>query len=400
MMNDNRMKRQIQHSINTRLSGLQPDPWLAQRFLAGEEKNMVMKRSYKVSTIILVATLIAVLLAGTAFAAARLFLVERYRSDQQQPRDGAEALVQTDLVSDENDMVRFSVDEAIYDGHSAAVRLTLAPVNAERYVLLNDALQDTPEGVYSGAEQTPEGRNHWLRSDGKTVLQYSVSLSVDSDGAASRTELWRDEAGNMVLGSFGSVAGNYYFDEWGDVEENQDGSVELYTYGTFEEVQSDKLAVTAEISVRNGDDIVYQNTIPFIIDKVEDEETRALTPVGGRVPEDFHFVSATYTRTKLAAYIELTYTSKRDYSIGLWFEDADGNRSDFVSNWNVQQEIDAGTEYYLRQTMVSPQILPDRLWMKLGQQRYESTFGEVEFTLSDSTVEDIESAWASVEKLP
>ena len=42
-MNDNRMKRQIQHSINTRLSGLQPDPWLAQRLLAGEEKNMDIK---------------------------------------------------------------------------------------------------------------------------------------------------------------------------------------------------------------------------------------------------------------------------------------------------------------------------------------------------------------------
>lgn len=97
---------------------------------------------------------------------------------------------------------------------------------------------------------------------------------------------------------------------------------------------------------------------------------------------------------------ELTYTSNRDYGIGLWFEDAEGNRSDFISNGDVRREIDAGTEFYVRQIMVSPQVLPDRLWMKLGQQRYESTIGEVEFTLSDSTVEDIESAWASVEKLP
>lgn len=151
-MNDNRMKRQIQHSIDTRLSGLQPDPWLAQRLLAGEEKNMDINRSYKVSmirrAILIVAALLA--LSAIAFAATKLNLfssMTRY-TNPIVPLDGAEELVETGLGSAENEWATVTVEEAAYDGQGAMALVRITPKEPEKYALLNDLLMDTPEDEY------------------------------------------------------------------------------------------------------------------------------------------------------------------------------------------------------------------------------------------------------------
>ena len=68
-MDDQTLRNQLHHAVETRLSGLQGDPWLAQRVLAQAKSEPKRKRKRSVGFVIV---LILLLAATTAFAAISL----------------------------------------------------------------------------------------------------------------------------------------------------------------------------------------------------------------------------------------------------------------------------------------------------------------------------------------
>ena len=135
MMNDNRMKRQIQHSINTRLSGLQSDPWLAQRLLAEKEKIMVMKRSYTIRRTVLIAAVLIAMTTAIGFAtglfqsAFSRMKTDGFAGNPTMDYDKLEALADTDVslqrVTFSNDVnAEFSLEQSYYNGEQLVLGWT------------------------------------------------------------------------------------------------------------------------------------------------------------------------------------------------------------------------------------------------------------------------------------
>ena len=68
-MDEHKQKEQVRHSVDARLSGLQGDPWLAQRILANAKGEVKMKKKLSVGLIL---AIVLVLVAVTALAVSLL----------------------------------------------------------------------------------------------------------------------------------------------------------------------------------------------------------------------------------------------------------------------------------------------------------------------------------------
>lgn len=144
------------------------------------EKNHAGKR-YRLSTLLIAAILLTLALAGAALATSGFGIF--YLSDVT-PLEGAEALVETNLGTTANELVRLTVEEAVRDADVAAVLLRLTPLDPEHYVLYNDNLDTAPEDVYILEETVGEdGATHRRivgRTDGKAVIDYWPELTINS----------------------------------------------------------------------------------------------------------------------------------------------------------------------------------------------------------------------------
>ena len=118
-----------------------------------EERYMKKRKNY--TAILLAAALIVALLAGAGVAASQLGVFHMLDSaDPIVPLEGAQELVGTNLGSVENDLVKLTVEEAVFDGQGALVQLRIAPKDADRYVLFDSMLQDAPEELFE-TERVP-----------------------------------------------------------------------------------------------------------------------------------------------------------------------------------------------------------------------------------------------------
>lgn len=379
-MNDNRMKRQIQHSIDTRLSGLQPDPWLAQRLLAGEEKNMDINRSYKVSmirrAILIVAALLA--LSAIAFAATKLNLfssMTRY-TNPIVPLDGAEELVETGLGSAENEWATVTVEEAAYDGQGAMALVRITPKEPEKYALLNDLLMDTPEDEYDirivheerRAVESPhlqyssystdygerdveiineDGRKQLFIDGVETPLPKSedearealIPYYLEDDvlyeaGILAHREMTRKDKKEImgfeatIYPSSEDSPADIIVDN-SDVEAQPDGSVLVWCDGYAEETLPDALNLNLSVALWVGDE---QRTldIPFTLTKTESERVARYAPDDGGVIGDHvrvRDVSVHFTPVRAYLTVDYDYEEQPDERMGVWLcpYDAEGN---------------------------------------------------------------------------
>ena len=111
-----------------------------------EERDMKKRKNY--TAILLAAALIVALLAGAGIAASQLGVFHMLDSaDPIVPLEGAQELVGTNLGSVENEMVKLTVEEAVFDGQGALVQLRIAPKD-DQYVLFDSMLQDAPEELF------------------------------------------------------------------------------------------------------------------------------------------------------------------------------------------------------------------------------------------------------------
>ena len=117
-----------------------------------EERDMKKRKNY--TAILLAAALIVALLAGAGIAASQLGVFHMLDSaDPIVPLEGAQELVGTNLGSVENEMVKLTVEEAVFDGQGALVQLRIAPKD-DQYVLFDSMLQDAPEELFE-TERVP-----------------------------------------------------------------------------------------------------------------------------------------------------------------------------------------------------------------------------------------------------
>lgn len=127
-MNERDQKKFFQNAVDHRLSGLQENPFLAQRIIASEKgESANMKMRWKISTAAILVILASILLAGTvAYAAMRLGVLDIFTFDGKSNESAASGVQIVD-ASYEGNNVRFTVNDALYDvaGQSYAIGFTI-----------------------------------------------------------------------------------------------------------------------------------------------------------------------------------------------------------------------------------------------------------------------------------
>lgn len=161
------------------------DARICDRLARLTKEEQAMKKRVKFHTV-LIAAVVFVLLAGTAFALGRSNLMEYFSRGNLKPLDGAEKLIQTDFgEAVRQDDVIFQVEEAIFDGKTAVVQMLISPADPENVFLLHQGIQDTPEDVYEVSynedEYGGEYRTVTGRKDGKKIIAYSIALKMANE---------------------------------------------------------------------------------------------------------------------------------------------------------------------------------------------------------------------------
>lgn len=277
-----------------------------------------MRRSIKFSTSLVAAVLAVVLLAGAAFAAAQLNIWEALNNaDPIIPLEGADELVATDLAVAENEYFRILVQEAVYDGYGAIVKIKAEPVNPDTHIILANYMiaADVPNlDEYIIEENTTDGIG-WSeiigRKDGKEIIWLGTpqpkTTNVDPDKTFDLFNSYRDQA-------------------------NPDGSLDIWITGTFANDLPDTLNIN--LSTRGMDaeyNTVYGSieNLTFDLIKNNRERTVQLTPAGGSQIDGFELVDARITFTEVRGYISVEYTGsaeEQDTGVSLRLLDKDGNQ--------------------------------------------------------------------------
>jgi len=290
-----------------------------------------MKRKYRFS-MVLVAAVLIVLLAGTAVAIGYPYMMEYFSRGQIQPLDGAEELIQTDFGMQEEDAetpVRIAVEEAVFDGKTAVVQLLLSPTNPEEHALFNMGVQDYPESVYDLEITDHDNGMRSIRvigrKDGKQIIHYSISLRQADENTAY----------TFAMDTL-------------DAEELEDGSVRVWLEGKVMEGFADQLELIVSSSYDFMDDLRRNEVYDYLFSKEitlnnpNRTITAKLTPVGNAGGERFEILSAWLEYNPLSGQLTIEYAYKPDRKnepMGIDFRlyDADGTRI----------AVDSGSETYL-----------------------------------------------------
>ena len=288
-----------------------------------------MKKRYKFTTLLAAAIVAALLIAAAAFAAERLGLFRSLEcAEPIHPLEGAEELVATNLGTVEDEYVKLTVEEAVYDGQGVLVQLHVAPVDPEHCAVLDDLVQDTPEDVYEHETQlvpVPEDFDEaaYLRSIERTkedafVVRNGVRYFNPED-QANYTVRRRDgkalihyflegllpEVSEADAEAWGVEADNYLY-SWSG-EEQADGSVVLWGSGFSERPMGDRLDLSVELDYRVGDGESRRLRLPVALARVEDARRARLVPEGDSALEGFVFRGAEITFTRVRGYLSVEY---------------------------------------------------------------------------------------------
>ena len=392
-----------------------------------EEKDMKKRRNLTVT--LLAAALIVALLAGAGIAASQLGVFHMLDSaDPIVPLEGAQELVGTNLGSVENDLVKLTVEEAVFDGQGALVQLRIAPKEAERYVLFDSMLQDAPEELFE-TERVPvelaKGEQEF-EVDGKMIRIVNgkdVRLLVDGAEAAIPASAEEALAQNLpiytmdgkvyyadmeeyrVLGSRDGREILYYwplvrvegesedaealglenFFDTMDAESQADGSVIVWASGyAGEALDLDALTISCGAKVYPGDQTVEMDALTLNLPRSEEERRVRIEPVGDGTGERFKLLSGSIVFTKVRAYLQLDYSYRQaetgeEMGIDFRIYDADGER---ITTGSGGCTADAdGSTFHMVREMQSFSVVPETIWLEAKVIGEDKTLGRVECRL-------------------
>ena len=203
-MNKKISSDEFHNSIDRQLSGLKPDPWLAQHIMASAKEEEPVKK-FAVSTALIV-VLIVIATLTTALAASVLLGWTDFYSFEI-PKTAQEILNATEPKDYQVGPITFTVNELLTDGHIALCSATSHVTDGSSAVLSEEVYDavgangDNGETLAQKWNLSPDTR--WI--DAAHIMNlpfYRVSISVNvpeecHDGEDMGDAMW-DEKGNCV----------------------------------------------------------------------------------------------------------------------------------------------------------------------------------------------------------
>ena len=203
-MNKKISSDEFHNSIDRQLSGLKPDPWLAQHIMASAKEEEPVKK-FTVSTALIV-VLIVIATLTTALAASVLFGWTDFYSFEI-PKTAQEILNATEPKDYHVGPITFTVNALLTDGHIALCSATSHVTDGSSAVLSEEVYDavgangDNGEALAQKWNLSPDTR--WI--DAAHIMNlpfYRVSISVNvpeecHDGEDMGDAMW-DEKGNCV----------------------------------------------------------------------------------------------------------------------------------------------------------------------------------------------------------
>lgn len=203
-MNKKISSDEFHNSIDRQLSGLKPDPWLAQHIMASAKEEGPVKK-FTVSTALIV-VLIVIATLTTALAASVLLGWTDFYSFEI-PKTAQEILNATEPKDYQVGPITFTVNELRTDGHIALCSATSHVTDGSSAVLSEEVYDavgangDNGEALAQKWNLSPDTR--WI--DAAHIMNlpfYRVSISVNvpeecHDGEDMGDAMW-DEKGNCV----------------------------------------------------------------------------------------------------------------------------------------------------------------------------------------------------------
>lgn len=388
------------------------------RSTLNELEETDMKNRKNLAVIILAAALIVALLAGAGIAASQLGVFHMLDSaDPIVPLEGAQELVGTNLGTVENDLVKLTVEEAVFDGQGALVQCRLSPRDTERYAMFNSFMQDAPEEEYiteTVPAEVAEGSQEIETDDGVyTIINEAehsllfngvpIEFPASWDAAQAANIPVYEENGAIYYGDYreyrvlGRRDGRQTIDYWisvytgddrieldaYDAEGQADGSVLVWCSGFADEkldAEEIEVHVIGEISVDGVDTMLDE--IAFTLPKTDAERRCSLQPVGEGKGEHFEILSGSIIFTKVRAYMALDYRyeqAEKGEEMGIDFRlyDGDGNR--ITTGAGNCTEVDG--IWHWNMEMQSFAEIPETIWLEAKVIGEDKTLGRVECRL-------------------
>lgn len=388
------------------------------RSTLNELEETDMKNRKNLAVILLAAALIVALLAGAGIAASQLGVFHMLDSaDPIVPLEGAQELVGTNLGAVENDLVKLTVEEAVFDGQGALVQCRLRPRDMERYAMLNSFMQDAPEEEYitetvpaevaAGSQEieTDDGVYTIINEEEHSLLFNGAQIEFPAswDAAQAANIPVYEENGALYYGDYreyrvlGRRDGRQTIDYWisaytgddrleldaYDAEGQADGSVLVWCSGFAGEkldVEEIEVHVIGEISVDGADTMLDE--IAFTLPKTDAERRCSIQAVGEGKGERFEILSGSVIFTKVRAYMALDYRyeqAEKGEEMGIDFRlyDGDGNR--ITTGAGNCTEVDG--IWHWNMEMQSFAEIPETIWLEAKVIGEDKTLGRVECRL-------------------
>ena len=289
-------KEEVQEALNRSLSGLQEDPWLAQRIIAAEEDKPVKKRisvSFAFVCILVAVTMSAALAVGNLLPGIREML--GLESDS-----GIEKRFETLDYNWETDFTTAHVREMLYDGQGAYIAVDVQKKDREDILLIpggDRKMTLSSSARVLGREDAGQEESiaEYAERKGLSVVYFTVmAQNFDKSFTAvtnpgDRISVGQD-AWTMVL-------------RFPAVDQNEKISVRLYTTVYDSPLSQSSLPAgerpiaephSITVNVPDFKSIAEQKTVMNVISVVEN------TPLAGLTIQDAKLI-----RTPIATYLDL-----------------------------------------------------------------------------------------------
>ena len=203
-MNKKISSDEFHNSIDRQLSGLKPDPWLAQHIMASAKEEEPVKK-FAVSTALIVVLIVIATLTTALAASALLGWTDFYSFEI--PKTAQEILNATEPKDYQVGPITFTVNELLTDGHIALCSATSHVTDGSSAVLSEEVYDavgangDNGEALAQKWNLSPDTR--WI--DAAHIMNlpfYRISISVNvpeecHDGEDMGDAMW-DQKGNCV----------------------------------------------------------------------------------------------------------------------------------------------------------------------------------------------------------
>jgi hypothetical protein len=289
-------KEEVQKALNRSLSGLQADPWLAQRIIANEEEKPVKKKisvSFVFACILVVVTMSAALAVGNLLPGIREMLGLDAES-------GMEKKFETLDYNWETDFTTAHVREMLYDGQGAYIAIDVQKKDREDILLIPSGDRKMTLSSSAGALgrlDAVEGESiaEYAERKGMSVVYFTVmAQNLDKSFTAVTNP------GDRI--SFGQDAWTMVL-RFPAVEQNEKINVRLYTTIYDSPLSQSSLPAgerpiaephSITVNVPDFKNIGEQKTVMNVISVVEN------TPLAGLAIQDAKLI-----RTPIATYLDL-----------------------------------------------------------------------------------------------